>query len=282
MRQYLDLLQDVLDHGIEKQDRTGVGTRSVFGRQLRFPLDPFPIVTTKKVHWKSVVVELLWMLSGSTNAQELEKQGVTIWKEWADPETGALGPVYGHQWRSWDIYRPFYDRNGEHYTEHFVFDQVDSVLKQLISTPDSRRMLVSAWNAGVLNEMKLPPCHYSWQLYTEPIPRRSSRRLSLHMTQRSVDVFLGLPFNISSYALLACLIASVTPDMLLGELIISLGDTHLYQNHLEQSQVQLTREPLPLPQLVLQPKLSLFEYKPDDILLCNYQHHPAIKADVAV
>lgn len=264
LRQYLQLLEDILENGVEKEDRTGVGTLSVFGRQLRFNLqDGFPLVTTKKLHIRSIIYELLWFLKGDTNVRYLQENGVTIWDEWAD-ENGDLGPIYGAQWRSWK------GADGK------TIDQIAWVVEEIKRNPHSRRLLVSAWNVAELDEMKLPPCHYAFQFYV------ANGRLSCMWQQRSVDTFLGLPFNIASYALLTHMIAQQC-DLDVGELIFTGGDVHLYKNHLEQAKLQLTREPRPLPKLVIKRKpLSIFDYEYDDFEIVGYDPHPAIKAPVAV
>ena len=264
MRQYHDLLRHVREHGTRKTDRTGTGTLSVFGHQMRFDLrEGFPLVTTKKIHLKSVVHELLWFLRGETNTAYLREHGVTIWDEWADAE-GNLGPVYGKQWRSW----PTPDGGS--------IDQMTEVLQQLRTQPDSRRIIVSAWNVGELKQMALMPCHAFFQFYV------ADGRLSCQLYQRSADIFLGVPFNIASYALLTHLVAAQT-DLAVGDFVWTGGDCHLYLNHLEQADLQLSREPLPLPELVLHRRpASLFEYRYEDIEFRNYQCHPAIRAPVAV
>ncbi len=264
MRAYLDLLQDILDHGVAKNDRTGTGTLSVFGRQLRFDLSRgFPLLTTKKLHWPSIVHELLWFLSGSTNIEYLHGHGVTIWDEWAD-ENGELGPVYGKQWRAWET------------PDGRLIDQLGNVVETLRRDPDSRRLLVNAWNVADVERMALPPCHYAFQFYV------AAGRLSCLFTMRSVDVFLGLPFNIASYALLTHMVAQQC-DLQPGELIWSGGDVHLYRNHLEQARLQLSRKPFPPPRLEIRRRpASLDEYRFDDFVLHDYQAHPPIKAPVAV
>ncbi len=264
MKQYLDLLRQVLEHGANKTDRTGTGTRSVFGHQLRFDLrDGFPLVTTKKVHLKSIVHELLWFLRGDTNTSYLRENGVTIWDEWADAN-GELGPVYGKQWRSW----PAPDGRS--------IDQISSVLQQLRTNPDSRRMLVSAWNVGELDRMALMPCHALFQFYV------AQGRLSCQLYQRSADLFLGVPFNIASYALLTHMVAQQT-DLSVGDFIWTSGDCHLYRNHSEQAQLQLARTPFALPQLRIKRRpTTLFDYSFDDFEFLNYQCHAAIKAPVAI
>lgn len=264
MRTYLDLMQDILDHGTAKTDRTGTGTLSVFGRQMRFDLSKgFPLLTTKKLHTKSIIVELLWFLRGDTNVKYLHDHGVTIWDEWADAQ-GELGPVYGHQWRSWPA------PNGE------AIDQIQRLMDQLRQKPDSRRHIVSAWNPGEIDQMALPPCHALFQFYV------ADGRLSCQLYQRSADFFLGVPFNIASYALLTHMVAQQT-DLQPGEFVWTGGDVHLYNNHVEQARLQLTREPFPLPSLIIQRKpSSIFEYMPEDFAISNYQAHPSIKAPIAV
>ncbi|WP_240371614.1 thymidylate synthase [Anoxybacteroides rupiense] len=264
MQQYLQLLEDILENGIEKTDRTGVGTRSVFGRQLRFDLQQgFPLLTTKKLHIRSIIYELLWFLSGNTNVRYLQENGVTIWDEWAD-ENGELGPVYGAQWRSWK------GADGK------TVDQISQVIEQIKTNPDSRRLLVSAWNVAEIDKMKLPPCHYAFQFYV------ADGKLSCMWQQRSVDTFLGLPFNIASYALLTHMIAQQC-ELEVGELVFTGGDVHLYLNHLEQARLQLTREPRPLPKLVIKRKPdSIFDYQFEDFEIVDYHPHPHIKASVAI
>jgi thymidylate synthase len=279
VRAYLDLLQDVLDHGVDKRDRTGTGTRSVFGRQLRFDLSDasrselagFPLLTTKRVHTKSIIHELLWFVAGDTNARTLQADGVTIWDEWAD-ESGELGPVYGAQWRRWRAAPAL----GSESTAPVEIDQLASLVQEIRSNPDSRRLVLSAWNVGELDEMKLPPCHLLYQFNV------SEGRLNCAMTMRSCDVFLGLPFNVASYALLTMMVAQVT-DLEAGELILSLGDTHVYQNHFEQARLQLERKPRPLPTMRLNPAVkSLFDFSFDDFKLEGYDPHPRISAPIAV
>jgi len=264
MQQYNDLLRHVMQHGTEKEDRTGTGTVSVFGYQMRFNLqDGFPLVTTKKVHTKSIIHELLWFLKGETNIKYLNDNGVSIWDEWAD-ENGNLGPVYGYQWRSWP------SANGEH------IDQITQLIDQIKKNPDSRRLLVNAWNVSEISKMKLPPCHILFQFYV------ADGKLSCQLYQRSADLFLGVPFNIASYALLTHMVAQVC-DLEVGEFIHTLGDAHIYSNHFEQVNLQLTREPLPLPTLKLNPEVkNIFDFTFEDIAIENYQSHPAIKAAVAV
>lgn len=269
MEQYLQLLQKIINTGVDKRDRTGTGTRSLFGYQMRFNLEEgFPLVTTKKLHLKSIIYELLWFLKGDTNVEYLQKHGVRIWDEWAD-ENGNLGPVYGKQWRSWD------GANGK------TVDQVSELIEQLKSNPDSRRLIISAWNVADLPDMKLMPCHCLFQFYTTP-RADGKRKLSCQLYQRSADVFLGVPFNIASYALLTMMIAQVC-DMQPGEFIHSFGDVHLYKNHFEQAELQLTRKPFPLPQMKLKREVkNIFDFKFEDFELVNYQSHPSIKAPVAV
>ncbi len=264
MQQYLDLLRDILDNGTLKEDRTGTGTLSVFGRQMRFDLtDGLPLVTTKKLHLPSIIHELLWFVSGETNIGYLRENGVSIWDEWADDQ-GELGDVYGRQWRSW----PTPDGNS--------IDQLHNLVQQLRSNPNSRRHIVSAWNVAAIDDMALPPCHYVYQFYV------ADGRLSCLFNMRSVDCFLGLPFNLASYALLTCMVAQQV-DLAPGELIWTGGDVHLYLNHLQQARLQLTRQPYPLPQLkILRKPDSLFAYRYDDFLIEDYQYHPHIKARVAV
>ncbi|MDH4274491.1 MAG: thymidylate synthase [Gammaproteobacteria bacterium] len=264
MQTYLDLLRHIKSQGVRKSDRTGTGTISVFGYQMRFDLQQgFPLVTTKKIHLKSVIHELLWFLRGETNVKYLRDNGVTIWDEWAD-ENGDLGPVYGAQWRAW------------HTPDGRVIDQIDEVIKQIKLTPDSRRLLVSAWNPGEVSNMALPPCHVMFQFYV------AEGRLSCQLYQRSADVFLGVPFNIASYALLTYMMAQVC-GLQPGEFVHTLGDTHIYLNHMEQVDLQLSREPYALPRVVLNPKVtSIFEFCYEDIQVVDYQCHPGIKAPVAV
>lgn len=273
MQQYLQLLQHILDRGVEKNDRTGTGTISCFGYQMRFDLRKgFPLVTTKKVHVKSIIYELLWFLRGDTNIAYLKEHGVSIWDEWADAN-GDLGPVYGKQWRSWP------NEKGE------TIDQVSNLIRDLKNNPDSRRMIISAWNVGELSEMALSPCHCLFQFYTIPpdvSKGETKRKLSCQLYQRSADSFLGVPFNIASYALLTMMIAQAC-DMIPHEFIHTFGDVHLYKNHIEQAKLQLTRTPFSLPQMKLNPeKHDIFSFKYEDFSLENYQYHPAIKAKVAV
>ena len=264
MKQYLDLLRAVRERGASKNDRTGTGTRSLFGWQMRFDLDAgFPLVTTKRVHIRSVVHELLWFLRGETNVAYLRERGVTIWDEWAD-ERGELGPVYGKQWRSWEG------------PEGRTFDQISRVIETLKVNPDSRRLIVSAWNVGQLEQMALLPCHVLFQFYV------AESRLSCQLYQRSADVFLGVPFNIASYALLTHMIAQQC-DLRVGDFVWTGGDCHLYANHLEQADLQLSRSPLALPQLKISRRpASIFEYQLEDFQFVNYQHHAPIKAQVAI
>jgi thymidylate synthase len=264
MRQYLDLMQRILDEGVRKSDRTGTGTLSLFGPQMRFDLaEGFPLVTTKKVHLKSIVHELLWFLKGDTNIAYLREHGVSIWDEWAD-QNGNLGPVYGYQWRSWPA------PDGRH------IDQISQVVDEIRRNPDSRRLIVSAWNVADIPRMKLAPCHAFFQFYV------AQERLSLMLYQRSADFFLGVPFNIASYALLALMVAQVC-GLRPGELVHNLGDTHLYLNHLEHAREQLQREPRPRPRMTLNPQVEdLFAFRYEDFLLEGYDPHPAIKAPVAV
>jgi thymidylate synthase len=264
MRQYLDLLQTILDHGIEKGDRTGTGTLSLFGYQTRFNLqDGFPILTTKKLHLKSIIYELIWFLRGDSNVKYLNEHGVRIWDEWAD-EKGNLGPVYGVQWRKWRT------------ADGRIVDQISRVVDQIKTNPDSRRIIVNAWNPGEVEKMALPPCHLLFQFYV------ANGQLSCQLYQRSADVFLGVPFNIASYALLTMMMAQVC-DLEPGEFVHTFGDVHLYSNHFEQARLQLTRQPYPLPQMKINPDVkSIFEFQYEDFDLRNYQYHPHIKAAVAV
>jgi len=264
MRQYLDLLQYILDKGIKKPDRTGTGTLSVFGYQMRFDLSQgFPLLTTKKLHIKSVIYELLWFLRGESNIKYLHEHNVGIWDEWAD-ESGELGPVYGVQWRSWRT------------ADGTVVDQISQVINQIKREPSSRRLIVNAWNVGELSKMALPPCHLLFQFYV------ADGKLSCQFYQRSADVFLGVPFNIASYALLTMMVAQVC-KLQPGDLIQNMGDTHLYLNHLEQAKVQLTRQPYPLPQMKLNREItSIFNFQYEDFELVNYQSHPHIKAEISV
>ena len=264
MQQYLDLLQHILNNGVGKSDRTGTGTKSCFGYQMRFDLQQgFPVVTTKKLHLKSIIYELLWFLKGETNIAYLKEHGVSIWNEWAD-ENGQLGPVYGKQWRSWQ------GADGK------IVDQISDLIVQIKSNPDSRRLIVSAWNVADLPKMALMPCHTLFQFYV------ADRKLSCQLYQRSADVFLGVPFNIASYALLTMMIAQVC-DLDPGEFIHTFGDVHIYNNHTEQVNLQLSRKPLPLPRMKLNPLVkNIFDFTFEDFTLENYQSYPAIKATVAV
>jgi len=264
MRQYLDLLNHVLEHGDKKEDRTGTGTISVFGYQMRFDLsEKFPLLTTKKVHLKSVIHELLWFLKGSTNIGYLKENGVSIWDEWAD-ENGDLGPVYGSQWRSWQT------------SDGSTIDQISNLIENIKNNPDSRRLIVSAWNVGEVDKMKLPPCHCFFQFYI------ANDKLSCQLYQRSADIFLGVPFNIASYALLTLMIAQVT-NLAPGEFVHTLGDAHIYRNHIEQVKQQLSREAKDLPIMKINPHIKdIFSFKYDDFEILNYDPHPLIKAPVAV
>lgn len=277
MKTYHDLLSHILEHGHRKEDRTGTGTLSVFGYQMRFPLATgFPLLTTKKVHFKSIVHELLWFLSGDTNIKYLKDNGVSIWDEWADTN-GQLGPVYGHQWRSFGSGKKGEQRCGTTLTQDLPgVDQIADLLKQIKNNPDSRRLIVSAWNPVDVPHMALPPCHSLFQFYV------ADGKLSCQLYQRSADVFLGVPFNIASYALLTHMIAHVC-DLEVGDFVHTLGDAHLYSNHVEQAQLQLSRDFRKLPKLVLNPDVKdLFAFKYEDITLQGYDPHPAIKAPVAV
>ena len=264
MQQYLDLMRRILDEGAEKTDRTGTGTKSVFGHQMRFDLsESFPLLTTKKLHLRSIIHELLWFLTGETNVQYLHENKVTIWDEWAD-EQGNLGPVYGHQWRKWES------------ADGRVIDQVTQVIEQIKTNPDSRRLIVSAWNVGDIDKMALPPCHLLFQFYV------ADGKLSCQLYQRSADVFLGVPFNIASYSLLCMMMAQVC-GLKPGEFVHTLGDAHLYSNHLEQTELQLSREPKALPRMLINPEVdNLFDFKFEDFELVDYDPHPHIKAPVAV
>jgi thymidylate synthase len=264
MKQYLHLLQTILDKGVEKKDRTGTGTISIFGHQMRFGLsEGFPVVTTKKLHLKSIIHELLWFLAGDTNIQYLNNNGVRIWNEWAD-ENGDLGHIYGYQWRSWP------SSDGTH------TDQISQVIDSINNNPDSRRHIVSAWNVGEIDNMNLPPCHVLFQFYV------ANNKLSCQLYQRSADVFLGVPFNIASYALLTLMVAQVT-GLEPGDFIHTFGDVHIYSNHLEQVKLQLTREPYPLPTMKINPEVkSIFDFKYEDFELIDYKAHPHIKAKVAI
>lgn len=265
MQQYLNLLDRILTEGAQKGDRTGTGTLSVFGHQMRFNMaEGFPLLTTKKLHLKSIIHELLWFLQGDTNVRYLQENGVRIWNEWADPETGELGPVYGHQWRSWPDYK-----GG-------TIDQITQVVDMIKHNPNSRRMMVSAWNPAEIEQMALPPCHCLFQFYV------ADGKLSLQLYQRSADTFLGVPFNIASYALLVHMVAQVT-GLQPGEFIHTTGDTHIYLNHIDQVKLQLSREPLPLPKLHLNPDIKdIRDFRISDITLEGYQCHPAIKGEVSV
>ncbi len=264
MKQYLELLDHILTHGTDKEDRTGTGTRSVFGYQMRFNLaDGFPLLTTKKLHLKSIIYELLWFLKGDTNVKYLQEHGVRIWNEWAD-ENGDLGHIYGYQWRSW----PAYDGT--------FIDQISEAIDQIKNNPSSRRIIVSAWNVADIPSMKLPPCHAFFQFYV------ADGRLSLQLYQRSADTFLGVPFNIASYALLLMMVAQVT-GLEAGDFVHTLGDTHIYRNHFEQARLQLTREPRKLPRMIINPDVkSIFDFKYEDFELVDYDPYPHIKADVSV
>ncbi len=273
MKQYLDLLRHVYTNGVVKTDRTGTGTKSVFGYQMRFDLrEGFPLVTTKKLHLRSIIHELIWFLKGETNIKYLKENGVSIWDEWAD-EQGSLGPVYGSQWRSWPT------PDGRH------IDQIAQVINQLKKSPDSRRIIVSAWNVAEIEHMALPPCHAFFQFYVAPAqPEKGilKPQLSCQLYQRSADIFLGVPFNIASYALLTMMVAQVC-DMEAAEFIHTLGDAHIYSNHFEQTELQLSRAPMSLPQMKINPEVrDIFDFKFEDFELLNYQSHPHIKAPVAV
>lgn len=265
MKQYLDLLRHILDHGMEKHDRTGTGTISTFGYQMRFDLEKgFPLVTTKKVHLKSIIYELLWFLQGDTNVHYLQEHGVRIWNEWADPD-GELGHIYGYQWRSW----PDYDGGN--------IDQISQAVEAIKHNPDSRRIIVSAWNVADLDRMNLPPCHTFFQFYVSP-----DGRLSCQLYQRSADCFLGVPFNIASYALLTLMMAQVC-GLRPGEFIHTLGDAHIYLNHLDQVHLQLERDPRPLPRMVINPEVtSIFDFRYEDFHIEDYNPHPTIKAPISV
>jgi thymidylate synthase len=264
MKQYHDLMRHVLDHGVDKEDRTGTGTRSVFGYQMRFGLDEgFPLLTTKRLHLRSIIHELLWFLKGDTNIRYLQENGVTIWDEWAD-EKGDLGPVYGYQWRSWPA------------PDGGQIDQISQLIEQIRNNPDSRRLIVSAWNPAQVEHMALPPCHCLFQFYV------AEGRLSCQLYQRSADIFLGVPFNIASYALLTMMVAQVT-GLQPGEFIHTFGDAHLYSNHMEQVDLQLSRDPRQLPAMKINPAVkSIFEFRFEDFELVDYDPHPHIKAPVAV
>ena len=265
MKQYLDLLKHILENGTDKADRTGTGTRSVFGYQMRFNLeDGFPLLTTKKLHLKSIIYELLWFLKGDTNVKYLQEHGVRIWNEWTDPETGDLGHIYGYQWRSWQDY------------DGTFIDQISEAVETIKNNPDSRRIIVSAWNVADLKRMNLPPCHAFFQFYV------ADGRLSLQLYQRSADSFLGVPFNIASYALLLMMMAQVT-GLKAGDFVHTLGDAHIYNNHFEQVKLQLTREPRALPKMILNPDVkNIFDFKYEDFTLTDYDPHPHIPGIVAV
>ena len=264
MKQYLDLVRHVIDYGVGKSDRTGTGTKSVFGYQMRFDLsEGFPMVTTKKLHLKSIIYELLWFLKGDTNIKYLNDNGVRIWDEWAD-KNGDLGHVYGYQWRSWPT------PNGKH------IDQIKQIIKQIKETPNSRRIIVSAWNVGEIENMALPPCHTFFQFYV------SENKLSCQLYQRSADIFLGVPFNIASYALLTMMVAQVC-NLKLGDFVHTLGDAHIYTNHFEQTELQLSREPKRLPKMIINKEVKdIFEFKFEDFQLIDYEYHPHIKGKVAI
>lgn len=263
MKEYHKLMRHVLEHGVEKKDRTGTGTLSVFGYQSRYNLEKsFPLVTTKKIHLKSIIHELLWFLSGSTNIKYLKENNVKIWDDWAD-KNGDLGPVYGYQWRSW------INRDGE------TIDQISELIHNIKTNPNSRRLIVSAWNVGEISKMALPPCHSLFQFFV------SNKKLSCQLYQRSADIFLGVPFNIASYALLTMMIAKIC-NLQVGEFIHTLGDAHLYLNHLEQAKLQLSREPKELPIMKINDRQSIFDFEFEDFELVNYLHHPHIKAPIAV
>jgi thymidylate synthase len=267
-QQYLGLLADILEHGVRREDRTGTGTLGVFGRQMRFDLQQgFPLLTTKKLHLKSIIYELLWFLRGDTNVRWLQERGVSIWDEWADAE-GELGPVYGRQWRSWQA------------PDGRVIDQIAKVVEQIRTKPESRRHIVTAWNPADVDDMALPPCHCLFQFFVAP-DSKGGGKLSCQLYQRSADVFLGLPFNIASYALLTLMMAQVT-GLQPGEFVHTLGDAHLYLNHLDQAKLQLTRQPYPFPAMHITPKTDLFAFDYDDFRLEGYEAHPAIKAPIAV
>lgn len=270
MRQYLDLLDHVLTHGVDKSDRTGTGTRSVFGYQMRFDLtDGFPVLTTKKLHLRSIIGELLWFLRGDTNVRWLQERGIRIWNEWAD-ENGDLGPVYGYQWRSWPT------PDGGH------VDQIAKVIESIRTNPDSRRHIVSAWNVADVDSMALPPCHTMFQFYVAPPAEHGGTgRLSCQLYQRSADIFLGVPFNIASYALLTMMVAQVC-DLEPADFVHTLGDAHLYSNHVDQARLQLTREPRPLPTMRISPRSAIDEYEIEDFELVGYEAHPSIPAPIAV
>ena len=264
MKQYLDLLKKIMDEGVVKHDRTGVGTKSIFGHQMRFNLNEgFPLLTTKKVHLKSIIYELLWFINGDTNIKYLKDHGVSIWDEWAD-ENGDLGPIYGHQWRSWGT------------PDGGKVDQISQLIEQIKTNPDSRRLMVCAWNVGEIDKMALPPCHVLFQFYV------NNGEISLQLYQRSADVFLGVPFNIASYTLLLMMVAQVC-GLKPKEFVHTLGDAHIYSNHVEQAKLQLSRDPRPLPTMRINPEVKdIFSFQYEDFQLENYDPHPHIKADVAV
>ncbi len=269
MRQYLDLLDHVMTHGVDKADRTGTGTRSVFGYQMRFDLtDGFPVVTTKRLHLRSIIGELLWFLRGDTNVRWLQERGITIWDDWADAQ-GDLGPVYGHQWRSWPT------------PDGRRVDQMSKVVDAIRTDPDSRRHIVSAWNVADVDDMALPPCHAMFQFYVRPAAEDGPAFLDCQLYQRSADIFLGVPFNIASYALLTTMVAQLT-GLRPGHFVHTLGDAHLYSTHVEQARLQLTRDPLPLPRMLVAPKEGIDDYDLDDFELVGYEAHPSIKAPIAV
>ncbi len=269
MRQYLDLLDHVMTTGVDKSDRTGTGTRSVFGYQMRFDLaQGFPVVTTKRLHLRSIIGELLWFLRGDTNVRWLQERGISIWDEWAD-DLGDLGPVYGHQWRSWPT------------PDGREVDQIARVVEAIRTNPDSRRHIVSAWNVADVDDMALPPCHTMFQFYVRPSDDGGPAYLDCQLYQRSADIFLGVPFNIASYALLTMMVAQLT-DLRPGHFVHTLGDAHLYSNHMEQAALQLTREPFPLPTMRITPRPGIDDYDLDDFELVGYEFHPSIKAPIAV
>jgi thymidylate synthase len=269
VRQYLDLLDHVMTHGVDKSDRTGTGTRSVFGYQMRFDLTQgFPVVTTKKLHLRSIIGELLWFLRGDTNVRWLQERGISIWDEWAD-DLGDLGPVYGHQWRSWPT------------PDGREVDQIAKVIESIRTNPDSRRHVVSAWNVADVDDMALPPCHTMFQFYVRPASDGGAPYLDCQLYQRSADIFLGVPFNIASYALLTMMVAQLT-DLRAGDFVHTLGDAHLYSNHVEQATLQLTRSPYPLPTMRITPRAGIDDYDLEDFELVGYESHPSIKAPIAV
>ena len=269
MRQYLDLLDHVMTTGVDKADRTGTGTRSVFGYQMRFDLTQgFPVVTTKRLHLRSIIGELLWFLRGDTNVRWLQQRGISIWDEWAD-DLGDLGPVYGHQWRSWPT------------PDGREVDQIAKVIEAIRTNPDSRRHIVSAWNVADVDDMALPPCHTMFQFYVRPADDGGPAFLDCQLYQRSADIFLGVPFNIASYALLTMMVAQLT-DLRAGDFVHTLGDAHLYSNHVEQAALQLTRSPYPLPTMRITPRPTIDDYDLEDFELVGYESHPSIKAPIAV